>query len=247
MTTKQKLDDIVQRAYDIFAPYIVQHPIHGSPISVTKQMQEKLATVLMRDATGDHLYRYLFKAMTTWGTDTDFKHYLPRFMELIVLDFQSLVWGEMVFKKLAYAQYEKWSLEEVQIIGEFIDTLWLYILEEYPSRTISHSDFFSGFDGNVSRFIPIWESQLNKKSAILHLADYINHEFNFVSYGKDVTKSNTPELQWVKKPQFKQKIESLYFEMIDSEYSDMLSYASQNLQWINDYGHHHDLEGDTHD
>lgn len=232
ITPKQQLDEIVARAYDIFAPYRVQHPIEGSPISVTQEMQEKLASVHMREASGEDLYRYLFKAGSTWGTDKDFKHYLPRFLDLVANDLSSLVWGEMVFSKLVYLEYDTWLADETAVICDFIEALWLYILESYPSRSFNPVEFLTfQIHEDISDYLTVWDTQLEHNDAVYHLADAI---YDWIEFRNDSIRSSI-DLQWLLQPKKQERIEELFFQTTDSVLSETLSTASQYLYWIREY------------
>lgn len=45
-----------------------------------------LAEVGLRELSCEQLSRYAFKAMTTWGDGTDYRHFLPRILELAATD-----------------------------------------------------------------------------------------------------------------------------------------------------------------
>ena len=56
---------------------------------------------------------YLFKAMTTCGDIEDFKHFLPRILELYVIDYYGAIYDIfIVFEKLNYACWHTWDLNE---------------------------------------------------------------------------------------------------------------------------------------
>jgi len=231
-TTRQNLDEIVQDAYDIFAKYTVQHPIVGSPISVTEAMQQKLASVAMREATGEHLYRYLFKAITTWGTVDDFKHYLPRFLDLVVDDFESLQWGNMVFSKLSEAKYRQWAVEERQVIDVYLETLWLYILEVFSSRTMDAWEFYLlGIHKDKDSLLQVWDEQLDATAPVLHLAETVTRDIVF----KKHEIRSIIDLRWYLHPLKQDRIESVFFEVTDERQLQYLDTASRYLKWTRDY------------
>lgn len=85
------IDDL----YATFANYRVDR-VEGCPCCVSAEDIQRLHSRRLRDLTGEDLSRFAFKALSTWGTLADLKHFLPRILELISLgqidtDLQSIV------------------------------------------------------------------------------------------------------------------------------------------------------------
>jgi hypothetical protein len=76
---------------------------------------------------GFELGRYLFKAMTTWGTKDDFKHFLPRLLEFYASS--SDAW--LLVDKLRYANWQSWPEPERMAVEKYLSTLWKAELEAY--------------------------------------------------------------------------------------------------------------------
>lgn len=235
MTYQEQLQAVITQLYDTFAPYEVQHPIAGSPMTVTSKMQENLAQYSLHEVPGTVLSTYLFKAMSTRGTVNDFKHYLPRILELLAWDAQSLVWGEVVYKKLPYANYHEWDAPETALIDKYTDVLWLYLLEKFPSRTISVIDFLESVDDR-SRFSAIWETSVTESDALLHLAHFINYRSNILRRAFGDPRGVSLDLQWIVQPEILQRLDDAYLADMDGEYAEELSLASQNIKWALDFG-----------
>src|SRR5437588_624905 len=82
MTEELKL--AIERLYQTFAIYPFKPTMEGCPCCVSDSDKEKIHSKKIRQLEGDDLSRYASKAMTTWGDTEDFKHYLPRILELLV-------------------------------------------------------------------------------------------------------------------------------------------------------------------
>jgi hypothetical protein len=73
------------------------------------------------------LDRYLFKAMTTWGTEEDFKHFVPRLLDL----YASSTDAWLLCDKLGYARWRSWPEPEQRAVERYLLALWRAELAEY--------------------------------------------------------------------------------------------------------------------
>lgn len=113
--------------YARFAPYAAAH-LEGCPHCVSSDETLVLRRTPLRQL-GAELDRYLFKAMTTCGTEEDFKHFVPRLLELHAGS--SHAW--LLRDKLAYARFPRWPAEERGAVEAFLRALWARALEgEHP-------------------------------------------------------------------------------------------------------------------
>jgi hypothetical protein len=65
---------------------------------------------------------FAFRAMTTFGDDHDLRHFLPRLLELYVLDHKGAPYTLfMLFHKLNDATWTTWPGDEVGAIRRFVD------------------------------------------------------------------------------------------------------------------------------
>jgi len=75
---------------------------------------------------GGEIHRYLFKAMTTWGTEEDFKHFVPRLIEL----YASSADAWLLCDKLAHARWRAWPERERGAVESYLLSLWRERLAE---------------------------------------------------------------------------------------------------------------------
>ena len=129
---EQQLNDIIINLYACFASYTVEHPIAGSPISVRPEWQKKLGEKPLRELDAEILDIYVMKATSTWGTEHDFKHFLPRLLELIAQN--KLLFWDMVFRNFASS---KPPYEEQKIFEDYLFIIWKYLLSVFPSKGIT--------------------------------------------------------------------------------------------------------------
>lgn len=89
---------------------------------VTRDEVEALFSAPLAQLPPNRLQRYAFKAISTWGDENDFKHFLPRLLELALkndLIGDSLAFG---FEK---AGWPSWAEVEVEAVRAF----WPFAVE----------------------------------------------------------------------------------------------------------------------
>ena len=147
--TRLALEAQIAHLYEVFSVYTVQHPLGGVNSYVYKEIQEALASTPIRLLKGEHLDRLTFSSMNTWSTTEEFKHFLPRILELLAFDAHSfsMASGSLIIGKFTYSDFANAQETEIELqsIRAYLRALWNYILEIYPSRSI---------DANRSSFCP---------------------------------------------------------------------------------------------
>jgi len=96
--------------YDVFNKYPLRQHVEGCTCGCIPPTAEAgLHRRPLREMEPNDLDRYAFKAMTTWGDVEDFKHFLPRLLELLVHK-SFIVDTEIVLGKLSYGHWEAWPV-----------------------------------------------------------------------------------------------------------------------------------------
>lgn len=119
---------IIDVLYEVLAPYRLGTAIDGCEHCVTAGMSEDLLSTPLRQLTAEQLSNFSLKAMTTWGTQQDFKHFLPRLLELAYIDPLELDWLEAFFGKLEMASWREWPAPERRAIEEYLQQWWIAVL-----------------------------------------------------------------------------------------------------------------------
>ncbi|MBK6697422.1 MAG: hypothetical protein IPG50_35350 [Myxococcales bacterium] len=79
--TPASLEHAIARLYETFANYRAS-AVEGCPCCVSPEQRARLTSKRLRELEEGDLGSYVFSALNTWGTLTDFKHFLPRILEL---------------------------------------------------------------------------------------------------------------------------------------------------------------------
>ena len=94
------LTEAIQELYRVFKPYQVRRHPEGCPCCVSDSDKRRLFSKPLSDLSPDDLGRFAWKALTTWGTVEDLKHFLPRLLELVAIDECAPFEREVLFGKL---------------------------------------------------------------------------------------------------------------------------------------------------
>lgn len=121
------LTQSVERLYAVFGKYGLHAPVKGCDHCVMPEDIARIQAKPLRELDAEDLRKYAFKALTTWGEEEDFKHFLPRLFELaadeLLYDGGDLM-IETLFDKLHYTHWKNWPANERQAFAEFLHAMW---------------------------------------------------------------------------------------------------------------------------
>jgi hypothetical protein len=158
------LANALERLYQCFAPYQLGAHVEGCPCCVSPDEARALARVPLRDVTGQELLSFSFSALTTWGTESDLKHFLPRILELLTLD-QLGTDAQIVFGKLPYTQWHLWPEAERKAIEVFAQAWFRAALVQPPHQLLGILESV-GFAGlSVQPLLDHWIESVNSNAA----------------------------------------------------------------------------------
>lgn len=120
--------EIVRRLYEVFSSYGVSpQTMDACSHCVSPAEIKMLFAKPLPELSGAGLNRYSVKAMTTWGDEREFKHFLPRLLELSVLDRSTLTMGlEWIPNKFSMLDWPNWKTEEVAAVRD----CWRFALDD---------------------------------------------------------------------------------------------------------------------
>lgn len=131
-------EEIIARLYRTFAAYPFRRQMWACSHCVEPEEIARLGGVPLRQLTGTDLQRFAWKALTTWGEVADFKHVLPRWLELILRgqdDGFALELGQLAHK-LAYGQWLRWPRAEQEAVEAALLLCWRLLLSLPPAALV---------------------------------------------------------------------------------------------------------------
>src|SRR5262245_18137025 len=125
-----ELRSAIEGLYTTFSRYPLPIHVEGCAHCVSDADHALLYSKKLHDLGTQELNRYSFKAISTWGSADDFRHFLPRIFELMAVDGgSSWTVPEVVFKKLTYGHWEAWPFDERWAITTFFEALWSDVID----------------------------------------------------------------------------------------------------------------------
>jgi hypothetical protein len=118
--------------------------------------------------SAEDLSYYGAKALTTFGDEDDFKHFLPRLFEVISQGESSCYYGEeILIGKLEYAKWQNWNQIEKSAIENFFTELIRFASNFDKERAYLTETYLVGIANAVEDITPylnLWleEISLNK-------------------------------------------------------------------------------------
>ncbi|HEX3599172.1 MAG TPA: hypothetical protein VHU84_03465 [Lacipirellulaceae bacterium] len=233
--TSQVIDDL----YRVLSPYRIGDEISGCVDCVPAEDSHVLVDKPRASLSVEDLDRYAFKAMTTWGNETDFKYFLPRLLELVLLErLDRFSMPETLFGKLRYGDWTNWPGSERRAIEHFLDAFWL---AELQRPVISQDD--DSIDtaicalgqacDDVGRFLMAWSTSSDALAA-RQLAQFV-----WINADRVLRKNRLMNSFWDGRPGIAQVLAWLKSDAVasvihehSSEYTEHLKYASAQLDAI---------------
>lgn len=171
----------VDELYRVFKPYRLGPGFSGCPCCVTVKDCQDLAAIPLRELTIPNVDRYVFKSLSTWGTVSEFKHFLPRLLELAWDGFLDFQWPEVLLSKLKHGDWPTWPVVERNAITGYLNAFWLHHLhtsDDPPTcervRTVLGG--LAQTDGeSFTPYLKMWSEQTALTPA-LQLASFVDSE-----------------------------------------------------------------------
>lgn len=172
------MESTIAELYRVFQPYRIGDDFSGCDHCVSAEDSERLVAIPLRELAVSDVDRYAFKAMTTWGTVRHFKYFLPRLFELAFDDFPAFAFPEVLFGKLAHAEWVTWPVAERDAVRNFLDGFWQHQLHspgDFPTdeRIRTALGALAEACDSIKPYLAIWRDQRANVPA-LHLAQLID-------------------------------------------------------------------------
>lgn len=160
------LSEAISNLYVAFSRYSSwsKTPNYGTP------GPEAMYSKKMTELSADDLSEYSYSALYTWGDLDDFRHFLPRLLELC-LD-RNGVSAPIVLRKLRYANWQNWPNIEQDALTSFLEAWWNATLCSYPCSWSIHDvlEALASVYLDLQPYFSEW-SNLTNREAYRHFID----------------------------------------------------------------------------
>ena len=201
----KKLQALVDQAYQVFANYrligglqdVCAHCVDEADI-------QKLEKSFVKDISQDWLSAYNDSAQSEVLDITEFKHFLPRYLDLIAqLDFPSHS-AELALKKLGEFNLDQdFKPEEAQLLRDFSEAFFEDCLSRYPLGTLLDLEdiliMFYKAKLPIEALFKIWGGTL-KRESLLHfknLYESLRGGKSSNAFADDLPEYNRILSQWI--------------------------------------------------
>lgn len=150
----------IEELYVAFSSYKLRAPVEGCLCCVSNDDKKRLVSKPLHQLSEGDLSKYSGKAMTTWGDEYDFKHFLPRIFELLATGHSLTFGADVLPNKLGNAQWQNWPSDEKNAIYNFLLELWRFDLSGGKTGDSTES-WISGISqilNDVTPFLQAWEN-----------------------------------------------------------------------------------------
>ncbi len=175
------MSDAIDNLYMTFAHNTLGEDFKGCDCWLTHEDSARLATGPLRELNYEDMERYSRKAISTWGTATHFKYFLPRLLELSIAHRDDFLDLAVLFGKLKLAQFETWPQHEIDAVNRFFDEYWAFQLADpivdVPNQLIDTVlCALSNALGSIQRFLDAWTSN-GTDHAKRHFAAFVLNNY----------------------------------------------------------------------
>ncbi|MBV7268809.1 hypothetical protein [Winogradskyella luteola] len=216
MTIKKSTENL----YSIFSKYTIEGNLRARSCDccVSDEEIKQLLSKPMRKLTENDLYHFMTSATTTFGCINDYKHFLPRILELmqnteVVNDFTT-------FEKLNYNKWKTWDTNEINAIVNYFEALLINALDK-NSKNIN--DFIL-LNLEYNKFEKLSDI-LTKSNSKKLIYEIVEGEINGYFY-----KVDDRLLRFYSSKKMLDKVEALFFETNDKELANRVSIAYSLLE-----------------
>jgi hypothetical protein len=167
------IDAAIDQLYRVFAAYPQPPRSHVSPwAGIAEAELQKLYRAPLGKLGEDDLATYARRALSVWGDAAEFRHYLPRILDLIARGRRGWLDVDLFLAKLEQAGWTSWSETEKAAIEHYLHELFRASLAEFPHWPRPPEVVRGvGLAGeSLDWYLHTWSDD-KRPSALLHLAE----------------------------------------------------------------------------
>lgn len=229
----------IEGLYSVFGRYPRRSTIDGCPCCVRAEAQAALNKPLRKLACED-LSHFAFKAMTTWGDDRDYRHFLPRILDLAATQAGRSWPGfdlEIQLGKLERAGWNRWKEPERIALQAYFRALFVAAITDAPKTGLFPAEVLlvaAQILPEPQQLLDVWATSTSP-SATLRLAEFVDEEWSDQQHtGRLLRRWNTSPLQshlvrWLRAPERRQHLEAYFAEHLDEPQADLIAVAVDQL------------------
>jgi len=167
----------IERAYDVFARYARPAVLEASPVKNADAILRSLSLAPLRDLSEDKVGPYAGSALYTVGNVQDYKHFLPRILEIAFAGSRGWVGcvPPAIANHLVYARWRDWPTKEVDAVRLAFQEGWTLARDQNPNGARNASEWLCALSILEEPIDDLLDDWLDTPSvnAVLQLADFV--------------------------------------------------------------------------
>ncbi len=223
------LKQATENLYQVFSKYGLKGGLRdrSCPCCVSEGEIRELVKRPMSDLSVEEIGHFARSAISTFGDIDDFKHFLPRILELFQDRTYDLIDDFLTFEKLNYAEWETWDEHEIEVIENYFLALWSKSVsdENCPDSFIENAFHLVSKYNGIEKALKIWENRCSKKSVGLIVEYILKNPHSRLRESDYYTFWN-----WASSETNLNRLEELYFEIEDELEASRISVAYTLLE-----------------
>lgn len=219
-----QVNEAVENLYRVFAHYPLAEVVEGCTCCVEVKDHLALRAAPLRVLPPENLTHYAGHAITTWGGVEDFKHFLPRILEVLSSGNDLGYGAEMIFCKFAYANCQDWPKEEKVAVGDFMMAVWKEILATEAPFEAADWICCIGITGeDLQSYLNIWV-EAKSRAAYKQLLESVKGGWILSNaFWCNATKGNHQVVAWLEAKDTSNKLVDIYFENESADFAQPLA------------------------
>ncbi|MGI5487913.1 hypothetical protein [Microtetraspora malaysiensis] len=223
MDTPPDLDRALDALYAAFSRYPLPAKADVCDHCVSAERVRAARAAPLRILTASALEPYAWNGLNTWGDVEEFKHYLPRLLELVILEELDGLHAPSLMLRLG-VRWHSWRKTEQEAVIATIGAWWRHTLNHYP-RDVDAMTMIEiiadSLELDLAPYLAEWESNTTEAAA-RHMA-WLMHDFT-VSVAHD-TEWYALLDNWIRGPAPATILERGFFSTSSPEAAQKLSDA----------------------
>ena len=209
-----EIKNSIENLYKTFSKYTIPGKIRDRSCDccVTNEEVKSILSIKLKDLSEDKIGHFMRSAITTFGDENDYKHFLPRILELLI-DNNNLIDDFLTFEKLDYINWRSWNQNEIDALEQYFLSLWIDALNGNNDNQYFENVFLLVLKYlNSDIVFKEWETYFSENRVKIIL-NYVLRRFDFnISKVKDHKFNN-----WLSSKTVLELLERLY-DTVDDNY-----------------------------
>ena len=151
---------------------------------ISEEELARLVEVPREELSADDLASYSSNVPDTVGTETDFKYFLPRILELVASVHLQRIGAGWEVRRLKYTDWTTWPADQVQAIRAYLMAWWLEVLSEGDMGEDEHLVHIGEVESitEFRHYLDVWLTA--GRPALGQLAEFIHQNITQLALGR---------------------------------------------------------------